>query len=57
MVPPELKAASNRYIRNIGKLPDSKVVLLLDWEKLFDVEEEKMLSGMNEERGTEDGTV
>lgn len=57
VVPPELKAASNRYIRNIGKLPDSKVVLLLDWEKLFDVEEEKMLSGMNEERGTEDGTV
>ena len=57
VAPPELKSASNRYIRSIGKLPDSKVVLLLDWEKLFDVEEEKMLSGMNEERGNENGAV
>ena len=57
VAPPELKSANNRYIRSIGKLPDTKVVLLLDWEKLFDVEEEKMLSGMNEERGNENGTV
>lgn len=57
VAPPELKSASNRYIRSIGKLPDSKVVLLLDWEKLFDVEEEKLLGGMNEERGNENGAV
>lgn len=52
VAPPELKASSNRYIRTIGKLPEDKVVLLLDWEKLFDVDEEKILGTMDlEKRG------
>ena len=46
--PPELKSVKNRYIRSIGKLPEDKVVLLLDWEKLFSEEDEALLGEMNE---------
>lgn len=46
---PELKSSQTHYIRNIGKMLDDKVVLLLDWEKLFDVEEETLLGEMNEQ--------
>ena len=51
--PPELKSAQNRYIRSIGRLPGDHVVLLLDWEKLFSVEEEQLLSDMNESKETD----
>lgn len=46
--PPELKSVKNRYIRSIGKLPEDKVVLLLNWEKLFSEEDEALLGEMNE---------
>lgn len=40
--PPDLKASQNKYIRGIGKLASS-VVMLLDWEKLFSGEDEELL--------------
>lgn len=44
--PPELKAAQNRYIRGIGKPGDGqKVVLLLDWQKLFTEEDQAAMNG------------
>ena len=46
--PPKLKAAQNRYVRGIGKLAEDKVVLLLDWQKLFSEEDTELLSGMND---------
>ena len=55
--PPELKSAQNRYIRSIGRLPGDKVVLLLDWEKLFSVEEEQLLGEMNESNKPAEGTA
>ena len=40
--PPELKSVRNRYVKNIGKLSEEKVVLLLDWKKLFSTEDEEI---------------
>ena len=45
--PPALKASQNKYIRGIGKLKES-VVLLLDWEKLFSEDDKELLGEMNE---------
>lgn len=45
--PPELKSVRNRYVKNIGKLSEEKVVLLLDWKKLFSTEDEALLENMN----------
>lgn len=42
---PKLQSAQNRYIRGVGKMEES-VVLLLDWEKLFSKEDEELLEGM-----------
>ena len=42
---PKLQSARNRYIRGVGKMEES-VVLLLDWEKLFSKEDEELLEGM-----------
>lgn len=46
--PPKLKAAQNRYVRGVGRLPANKVVMLLDWQKLFSEDETAMLESMNE---------
>ena len=40
--PPDLRASQNKYIRGIGKL-ESSVVLLLDWEKLFSEDDQELL--------------
>lgn len=40
--PPDLKASQNKYIRGIGKLAET-VVLLLDWEKLFSEEDQQQI--------------
>ncbi len=40
--PPELRASQNKYIRGIGKL-ESSVVMLLDWEKLFSEEDQELM--------------
>ncbi|MCI6084915.1 chemotaxis protein CheW [Selenomonas sp.] len=58
--PPKLKAAQNRYIKGVGRLDEgSKVVLLLDWEKLFSKEENELFESMADEdeapQGTENG--
>ena len=45
--PPALKESKNKYIRGIGKLKES-VVLLLDWEKLFSEDDKELLGEMNE---------
>lgn len=42
--PPDLRASQNKYIRGIGKL-ESSVVLLLDWEKLFSEDAQELLGG------------
>ena len=42
--PPDLRASQNKYIRGIGKL-ESSVVLLLDWEKLFSENDQELLGG------------
>ena len=42
--PPDLRASQNKYIRGIGKL-ESSVVLLLDWEKLFSEDDQELLGG------------
>ena len=47
--PPKLKAAQNRYIKGVGRLGEGKVVLLLDWEKLFSKEENDLLGSMADE--------
>ena len=47
--PPELKSVRNRYVKNIGKLSEEKVVLLLDWKKLFSTEDEALLENMNDD--------
>ena len=47
--PPELKSVRNRYVKNIGKLSEEKVVLLLDWKKLFSTEDEAFLENMNDD--------
>lgn len=47
--PPELKYVRNRYVKNIGKLSEEKVVLLLDWKKLFSTEDEALLENMNDD--------
>lgn len=47
--PPELKSVCNRYVKNIGKLSEEKVVLLLDWKKLFSTEDEALLENMNDD--------
>lgn len=47
--PPELKSVRNRYVKNIGKLSEEKVVLLLDWKKLFSTEDEVLLENMNDD--------
>lgn len=47
--PPELKSVRNRYVKNIGKLSEEKVVLLLDWKKLFSTEDETLLENMNDD--------
>ena len=47
--PPELKSVPNRYVKNIGKLSEEKVVLLLDWKKLFSTEDEALLENMNDD--------
>ena len=47
--PPKLKAAQNRYVRGIGRLEDGgKVVLLLDWQKLFSEEEAELFASMKD---------
>lgn len=43
--PPDLKASQNKYIRGIGKL-ESSVVLLLDWEKLFSEDDQELMGGV-----------
>ena len=40
--PPDLRASQNKYIRGIGKL-ESSVVLLLDWEKLFSEDDQELM--------------
>ena len=47
--PPELKSVRNRYVKNIVKLSEEKVVLLLDWKKLFSTEDEALLENMNDD--------
>ena len=47
--PPELKSVRNRYVKNIGKLSEEKVVLLLDWKKLFSTEDEALLENINDD--------
>ena len=47
--PPELKSVRNRYVKNIGKLSEEKVVVLLDWKKLFSTEDEALLENMNDD--------
>ena len=47
--PPELKSVRNRYVKNIGKLAEEKVVLLPDWKKLFSTEDEALLENMNDD--------
>ena len=42
--PPALRAARNRYIRGIGRLAEDKVVLLLDWQRLFSEQDEAQLT-------------
>ncbi len=46
--PPKLKAAQNRYVRGVGRLPENKVVMLLDWQKLFSEDEAELLGEMND---------
>ena len=55
--PPDLRASQNKYIRGIGKL-ESSVVLLLDWEKLFSEDDQELLGGAAGERAeqAEDGS-
>lgn len=50
--PPALKASQNKYIRGIGKLKES-VVLLLDWEKLFSEDDKELLGEMNDSESAE----
>ena len=47
VLPPQLKASQNKYIRGIGKTGES-VTLLLDWEKLFSEEDEALLGDMTD---------
>ena len=51
--PPKLKAAQNRYIKGVGRQQDGKVVLLLDWQKLFSSEEAELFEAMADD-GAED---
>lgn len=56
--PPDLKASQNKYIRGIGKL-ESSVVLLLDWEKLFSEDDQELMGGVfgkDETEGQATGT-
>ena len=55
--PPDLRASQNKYIRGIGKL-ESSVVLLLDWEKLFSEDDQEILGGTagDEPEQAEDGS-
>ena len=46
--PPRLKASTNRYIKGVGELSENKVVLLLDWKKLFSEEEADLLETMGD---------
>ena len=56
--PPDLRASQNKYIRGIGKL-ESSVVLLLDWEKLFSEDDQELLgsAGGSEPDGAENGSA
>ena len=51
--PPKLKAAQNRYVKGVGRLSDDRVVLLLDWQKLFSEEEAELYEAMADD-GAED---
>ena len=46
--PPELKASQNKYIRGIGKT-EGRVVLLLDWMKLFSEDDQDLFDEMNQD--------
>lgn len=45
--PPDLKASQNKYIRGIGKV-EGGVVLLIDWQKLFNEDDKSLLGEMND---------
>lgn len=45
--PPAMQQKSDYYIRSIGKLAGGRVVLLLDWHKLFSQEDAEKLADMN----------
>ena len=47
VLPPQLKASQNKYIRGIGKTGEA-VTLLLDWDKLFSEEDEALLGDMTD---------
>ena len=47
VLPPQLKASQNKYIRGIGKTGEA-VTLLLDWDKLFSEEDEALLGEMTD---------
>ena len=56
--PPDLRASQNKYIRGIGKL-ESSVVLLLDWEKLITEDDPALLASASgkEPDGAENGSA
>ena len=56
--PPDLRASQNKYIRGIGKL-ESSVVLLLDWEKLFSEDDQELQGSAagSEPDGAENGSA
>lgn len=51
--PPKLKAAQNRYVKGVGRLSDDRVVLLLDWQKLFSEEEAELFEAMADDGADE----
>ena len=51
--PPDLKASQNKYIRGIGKL-EASVVLLLDWEKLFSEDDQELMGSAAGEDSAKD---
>jgi purine-binding chemotaxis protein CheW len=53
--PPSWQESQNPYISGVGKLTDGRVVLLLDWQKLFSQAETVYLAGMQQEQKESDG--
>ncbi|MBQ9365805.1 MAG: purine-binding chemotaxis protein CheW [Schwartzia sp.] len=58
--PPKLRESKSRYVRGVGKLQgeEGRVVLLLDWKRLFSREDVKALGAMQgdkEETSSENG--